>query len=442
MEMLAAAAPAHSLAHHPESMVFADPPGRVRVDPGPVANEPMPDGRRMAIEPNFRRLRAVLAVEEQGSITRGAVAMHRSAPAVTRAVLELEDELGLDLFERSRQGLRPTVAGLLVLARIRRAVEHLRAAEEEIAPASMLSHRVTHQHLHTVIALMESQTQTRAAQQLGLSQPAITRTLREIENLIGHPLFLRTPRGMQPTPRGEQLFRRAKLALAEVRAVADDIAAHVGQMQGKVAIGILPLSSTVLVPRAISLALADHPELRISVTEGTYDSQLAALRCGDVDLIVGALRGSTEDLKVETLFDDQLVVCVRAGHPLAGRPSITLADLPPQAWVMPKPGTPARDRFEQVFDRAGLPLPTHAVEACSLFTVRDLLLESDRAALVSPFQLHHELAAQTLCRLPIPLAESARTISFASRVDTEPTAAVRAFASYLRQASERMAAVR
>jgi LysR family transcriptional regulator of gallate degradation len=387
------------------------------------------------IELSLRRLRAAVAVCEHGSVARAADAVHRSAAATTRAVLELEAQFGRPLFERSRQGLRPTDIGRVALPRIARALAQLRLAEDEVAPGSLLAAKVTHQQLQVAIALAEQQTQTRAAQSLRVTQPAVTRTLRELEGLVRKPLFFRSARGMVATAQGQQLVRRAKLSLAEIDAMAEEVAAHLGRVQGRVVVGVPPLSAALLVPRAVDRLLRCQPALHVAVVEGTHEALLGGLRCGEVDLIVGALREASDEVRQTVLFDDELRVVVRPGHRLARRRSAALDELVHEPWVVPREGVPARARFERVFSDAGLPLPARRVEACSLVVVRGLLLEGDRVTMASPHQMHHELASGQLVTLPVDLGDTARPIGIAVRADAQPTRAVQSFIAQLRDTS-------
>jgi LysR family transcriptional regulator, regulator for genes of the gallate degradation pathway len=393
--------------------------------------------------PSLRQLRAALAVAERGSIVRAAASLHRSPPVVTRAVIELEQQMNLDLFERSRQGIRPTEAGRIALSRMELALNQLRLAEQEAAPGSHFAQKASFQQLSILIAVIEHTTQTQAAEVLRLSQPAVTRALRELENTVQSPLFLRMARGMIATDKGETIYRRSKLALAEISAIGEDVAAHLGRIRGRVVIGALPLASTLLVPRAINALLQQHDGLQVTVVDGSYVSLLTALQRGDLDLIVGAIRGSSSDLVQDPLFEDRLMVVARAGHPLAGRTGVTLNDLRQHPWVVQRAGTPVRACFERVFLHDGLDLPERPVEAGSPLTIRTLLLESNRLSLVSPHHMHHELQAGDLCVLDIDVTDdTARTIGVTRRADTAPTTAVNAFVAKLREVGDSLASVK
>jgi LysR family transcriptional regulator of gallate degradation len=398
-----------------------------------------------ALDPNLRRLRALLAVAEEGAIVRASATLHRSQSVVTRAVLELEQEIGAPLFERSRQGMLPTDIGRLLLHRVRRALDELRVAERDLAEAgapARFAQKLSHRQLQVLIAIADGQSETQAARRLALTQPAVNRSLRELERLIGKPLFYRMPRGMIPTTAGEALVRRAKLALAEIDRVGDDIAAHRGRLTGRIGIGTLPLCATLLVPRAIDRLLREYPDLDVTILDGSYDALLASLRCGDIDILVGALRSPPPvgDVVQERLFDDQLSIVARSDHPLAGRPSLALRELAREQWIVPRRGTPARGRFEEIFALARIPPPVHAIESGSWVTVRALLLESDRLTVISRQQMRFEEESGMLTVLRVDLPGSVRPIGVTTRRGASPSRGVELLVGQLRAVSAALAA--
>ncbi|MCK0745184.1 LysR family transcriptional regulator [Chromohalobacter nigrandesensis] len=397
--------------------------------------------------PNMRRLRAVIAVAEAGSVMRAAETLHLSQPAVTRAVRDLEKELGLALFERHRSGMLCTTAGKIVLHRFRRALQQLGDAEAALArmqPAGhseRLTQRLSHRQLTVLVAIADLHNEPQAAQRLGLTQPAVSGNLRDLENLLGVSLFLRTQRGMLATDCGALLIRYAKVALRELALVSDDLSAWQGEVRGRVVIGTLPLSSSLLVPQAVDALLRELPGLHVTILEGTYDALFESLRHGDIDILIGALRqaGTSEDTVQQRLFHDRLAVAVRRGHPLMQYASLSLSDLLDARWIAPRQGTPARVSFEQEFRSAGLAPPDVVVESGNLSTIRTLLLDSDRVTLVSPHQVFFEVQSGQLALLPIKLTGTLRPIGITTRVDDSPTHALKVLQRILLELGERMA---
>lgn len=395
----------------------------------------------------MRQLRAFAAVAQHRSVRKAADSLHLTQPAVTRAVRGLERELGLTLFDRSSRGMSTTDEGDLVQLRVRRAIEHLEGAGREMDEAAAageprarrcsLVGQVARRHLQAVIAIADHYTETAAALSLGLSQPSITLALRDLERIVGRDLFLRTSRGMVATTCGQIMVRCGKLALAEIGAIGSDLAASVGLVSGRLLVGALPLSGTVLAPRAISQLAAAHPELHVSVIESPYDALLQGLRCGDIDVMVGTLHPSPpNDMVQERLFDDVLSVVVRPGHPLAQRKRLALPDIANAEWVVPYRRTRSRNVFERAILAAGLSLPAHAIESNTVAMVRGLLRASDRLSVLSRRQALHEQRNGQLTLLPIELAGTELQIGVVMRADAIRSAGLEALLAELRALCE------
>jgi LysR family transcriptional regulator of gallate degradation len=404
----------------------------------------------IAIEPNLRRLRILLAVAASGSGHRAAEKLHLTQSSLTRAVRELARELGRPIFERTARGVAATTAGAIVIARAERALHHLQRAESEIVAsqeaatsqfrARSLAQRVTHRHLLALIAIADGHTEAAAARQLALSQPAVNLALRDLEVLTGDALFSRTPRGMIPTPYGEILIQYSKLAFAEIAAAADDVVAQAGTVSGRVVIGSLPLSGAFLVPRAVHLLLKAHPLLQVEVVDGTYRSMMQGLRNGDIDVVVGGLSTGVPENDVihEPLFEDEFVVVARRGHPLAKSKKLTVDDVAQAEWVLPRKVTPGRARLDAIMREADLNLQCSAIETNSLSVIRGLLADSDRLSIVSHHQLYFDNAGDILVSLPIALNATPVSVGLRTLMNSSPRAGVRVLLKQLREVGHQL----
>lgn len=405
------------------------------------------------LQARLRGLRAIVAVLDQGTVRAAADELHLSQPAVTRALRDVEDCLGFPLFERAARGMLPTAAGRILGERARQAFEHLTQAcacamalAPRTAPArhnpSRFAAMVGPQPLASLMAVADQGSGPRAGNHLGRSQPTIHRHLTELEHLAGLPLFQRTPRGTRLTPSGEAILRGAKLAWAEIATAQDELAAFAGRLHGSVRVAALPLSSGFLLPRALDRLLRRHPQLQITVLDGTYDALLQQLRCAEVDMIVGALRPqpAPADIAQQLLFNDRLAVIVRRQHACIGRSRLpNLAELAREPWIVPLPGTPARAVFERVFDAAGLASPQAQLQVNSPSVVRSLLLETDRIALLSPWQVDAELRSGQLMALPLALRAASRAIGVSTRRDGHLSPGALALLVELRAVAEQLA---
>jgi LysR family transcriptional regulator of gallate degradation len=380
--------------------------------------------------PNLRHLHVLSEVARHGSVSAAARRVHLSQPAVTQAVAALERELGTALFQRSAQGVAPTPAGALCIARVDRAIGQLRdgIADASRSPAAGSDplRAITTAQLEALVAVVEQGAFGRAARASGVARTTVHRAARQLERAIGARLFESTSHGVRPTREAERLARRARLAAAELAQARAEIASLAGIDRGVTVIGAMPLARSVIVPAAVLAFAVLRPRHQISILDGPYESMLDALRRARADVLVGALREAPpEDVRQEHLFDDPLAIIVRTGHPLArGRARArrlsadALASFP---WIAPRKGSPLRRHFDRLFAdaiRAPLAVP---VECNSLVAARGLLLASDRMMLLSASQVHHEIQAGQLVALPHPAGRVVRGIGLTVRADWRPT---------------------
>lgn len=377
----------------------------------------------------LKHLRVMIAVAETGSVTRAAEVLYRAQSAITRSISQLEKALGVELFERKTSGMLSTTPGNLVLFRARRIMQELLLAGGELAgksdghsfarghvPLVLLNER----RLLSFVKLVELGHMPTVAQALGISQPAVSTLIHDMETGLGVALFFRSSKGMLPTPSGEALAFRVKRALAEMRHIEADLTAFHGTTAGHVAVGALPSGRTALLPAAICDVLARHPQLSFSTLEGPFDQLAAQLRAGDIDFILGALRSDdvASDLIGEPLLDDTMALVVRAGHPLAGRQGLRLAELINEQWALSNPSAPARSPLDQSFISQGLEPPRKAVQTSDQAILRGLLLNSDMVTAISPRQFRYEINAGQLTVLDLALPDTTKVIGITRRADS------------------------
>lgn len=398
---------------------------------------------------SLRQLKACRVVADAGSITLAAEQLNRTQSAVSKAVAELEIQLGSSLFDRSAQGVEVTPKGRVFIERIRqaeaefgRAAElHARELRRPIAAHNpVFDMEISRKRLAAFLCLHETLGVVTAAERLGVTRAAVYSSLRTLEHWLDCRLFTSSSAGMAPTLLADGLATHARLALALVRHGLEDLASFEGNIRGRVVIGTLPYARTVLIPRTIDRVLQAHPGLQIATREGPYDSLERSLRNGELDLIIGATRPHDRHSAVtsENLFEDELAVICGAQHPLAQSAALGFADLLPYGWVLPVAQTPARQLFEQwVSEHSATPI-SQVVETGSLSTIRGLLLESDRLALLSRHQVYHDERAGLLKTLPLGLKGTSRPIGITQRAHTTPSPAARIFIETLRSMAQKL----
>ncbi|MEV5828134.1 LysR substrate-binding domain-containing protein [Spirillospora sp. NPDC052242] len=296
----------------------------------------------------------------------------------------------------------------------------------------LLNGRLKLRHLVLVVAIAEHGSVLRAAEHLHLAQPAVTRSLREVENILGVDLFTRGPRGVTPTLFGDAFVEHARAVLAELRRAGERISGLADGEVGTVTIGTLLAGSNVLLPRAIAALKASRPGITVIVREATFDAQVPRLLDGEIDLILGRLNPIEEQpaLRQITLYGEPVRLVARRGHPARERPGLSLADLLGYPWVLPLEQTALRRELEQVFRAEGLEPPANLVECTSVLTVRTLVRDTDMIAALP------ELVARTdaeLAPLPVPLETVRRQVGVTLPAHRAPTPSARLMLDHLRR---------
>ena len=275
------------------------------------------------------------------------------------------------------------------------------------ATLSVLSTRrirpVNHFHLKTrqltlLVRLDEERSLARAAGAAGLTQPAASKLLRQIESDFDVKLFDRHARGMAPTCYGEILIRHARLALSEFGLARDEILALKSGLSGKAAIGTVLSPGTNLVPMAVVRMKQRHPGVITSVEIGPSRTLVQKLVRGELDMVVGRVLDSTpaDELVYEPLAPDEPhAVIASAEHPLACCQELQLEQLIEQPWILPPTGSLVRDRLAEMLVQQGLSLPGNIVESQCLPVITALLQQSNMLAVLP------EEAVQSGCKAGI-----------------------------------------
>lgn len=382
---------------------------------------------------SLRHLRLVLAVQRTRSITRAAEAFHLSQPAVTTALTGLEARLGVALFDRHPSGLDPTPVGAALCLRIARALAVLDPALSELSPRLVLT--ASHAKIRAVIAVAETESFSAGARLLGIAQPTVHRAVAEMESEAGQDLFSRTAHGVIPVRPVRHLAIAAQLAFSEIEQARADISELMGREAGRVVIGAMPLSRSVLLGPAITRFRNSGRNIPVRVVEGPYSELSLGLRRGEIDFLVGALRADVDGLRQDPLLTDEMTIVCRPGHPALGQDpdARSLACWP---WIVAPEGTPARDHFHRLFvTEAGIPVSL--VETGSMELMVDLVGQTDHLGFASARQVQGVLKKGVLAQLGRPLPGTSRDIGLTFRSNWHPTlaqsdmvAAIRFVAAY------------
>ncbi|MFG5777846.1 LysR family transcriptional regulator [Comamonas sp. J-3] len=270
--------------------------------------------------------------------------------------------------------------------------------------------------LRYFVAVAEHGHVGRAAQRLGVTQPALTKGVQRLEASLGLQLFERSSRGMALTSVGGVFFERAKhvcIGLDEAVQEAEDL--HLGAI-GTIRVGVSPPFADSLVGEAFVQLLAQRPGAKARVTISLNDTLLNSLRIGELDISVNALDDiEPDDLQYRVLFDDDLCVVLREHHPLLLQRQLQLSDLATQQWALPGSQVLARRKIEARFAEGGLPAPDVVFQTDTSMTLApSVLRRTDLLGLMSRQSLRSS-AGRGLVALELSDAFWPRRIGVVSR---------------------------
>lgn len=267
-------------------------------------------------------------------------------------------------------------------------------------------------HLQLLVALDDIRHLGKVAASINVSQPAVSKTLGELERGLGLKLFERTARGVVPTTYGECLIRHARAMLSELAQARDELRGLASGSSGSIRVGVFATAALELFPRALALLNSRRPGISVLAREGTVETLLPDLLLGNLDLIVGRLpdgRGAQE-LGEKTLMEEGVNVVAGRHHPLARRKRLRWSDLKPYPWVLPPVNTLLREPLERVFEIHGIAIPANRIETLSVHVIRAYLHYTDAiAALAADVSRYYE-SLGLLAILPLELPRLVRPV--------------------------------
>ena len=276
---------------------------------------------------------------------------------------------------------------------------------DTLNPNWFLKARLKTRQLLLLIALDDHRNIHRAAEELHMTQPAASKQIKDLEEMLDVRLFDRLPRGMEPTMFGETMIRHARMALTSLALAHDDIVALKAGLAGQVEVGVIMTPAMALLPRAIAKVKQQAPMLRIGAHMEASNVLLERLQRGTLDFMIGRIleKENSAGLIYEELTEEPACAVVRVGHPLLKETALKLTDIHARAWILPPHGSILRHRFDMMFRRAGLATPVNVVDTTALLLITALLQETD-ALHVMPLEVAQYYSSLNVIRiLPIEL---------------------------------------
>ncbi|TXT36265.1 MAG: LysR family transcriptional regulator [Comamonadaceae bacterium] len=294
--------------------------------------------------------------------------------------------------------------------------------------------RLKTRQLLLLVALAEEGNIHRAAQVLNMTQPAASKLLKDLEDILGVQLFDRLPRGMRPTWYGETMIRHARAALNSLNQANDEVQAAKNGQFGQVNLGAITSPGVVLLPKTIASVKQAHPHLRITIHIESSNVLIEQLNRGTLDLMVGRLseEHGTTDLRYEAISNESVCAVARPGHPLFDRPHLSIAELLDFCWIVPQVGSVMRHKFDLMFQELDLPQLTNRVETSSLLFLTQMMQQSDMVSIMAEDVAHYYANHGMLRILPLDFPCEMEPFGFITRRDIPLSPAAQVLLSALK----------
>jgi DNA-binding transcriptional LysR family regulator len=297
--------------------------------------------------------------------------------------------------------------------------------------------RLKTRQLLLLVALAEEGNIHRASEVLNMTQPAASKLLKDLEDVLGVSLFDRLPRGMRATAYGEAMIRHARVALSSLNQAHDEVQALKAGRFGQVSVGAITTPGIMLLPQAIAQVKQTHPTLRVRLEVETSDVLMERMAQGKMDILVARLFAQHDKtaLRFEAMAEEPAVAVVRPGHPLLSVDKLTLRDLAAWGWIVPPEGSVLRHRFDLMFREEGLDAPQNLIETGALLFVTKMIAESDMVGLlagdVGRYYAQHNIVAV----LPIDLPCRMDAFGLITRTDRPLSPAARVMLAAIKTAA-------
>lgn len=279
---------------------------------------------------------------------------------------------------------------------------------------------------------------SRSATLLHISQPALSKWLKDLESDIGLLLFERHARGLRPTAHGESFLAHARQIQNDLDRARDDMSALRDGSSGRVVVGGSGAAISSVIPAAVRALLNAMPQASVDIVEDPMDRLVERLTGREIDVAVGrsSAKYHDADIATEDLYVERLHFLVRAAHPLLKQRRIHWSDVRRYRWVIWTRDIPARELLDAALAAAGQVMPKDSVQSNSALATQTLIGDSDMIAAASERAIEPYERMKVLCRLPV-LLDAHGSVAMYWRNDASHSVAVEAMLAALRAQGKR-----
>jgi LysR family transcriptional regulator, regulator of abg operon len=297
------------------------------------------------------------------------------------------------------------------------------------------------QRIEQFIAVVDTGSIRGAARQLGVTQPALSRALQQLEEELGVELLYRSGRGAKLTPAGTVFLARARVAEAELRKAADEARKTIDDGSRLLSLGLSPVGASLYLPELVLTLQRERPKTRIRILETTPSALLPLVRDEVMDLAVTQLTRIHLDagLDYRPLAEINMRVAVRPGHPILSATPCTMQALGKASWLYMTAHDSTDDIVSRSFIAHDLPVPKPALHCGSYFVALDLIASTDMVGVLPPALLRNCIQEGRLVELVLAKPLLPIHLGLYTRAGSPPTAAAKSAADHIMAMAHRMA---
>lgn len=318
--------------------------------------------------------------------------------------------------------------------------------DTDLSSGLALARRLRLQQFAIFIKVIESGSVLAASRELAMTQPAISKSIQDLEAQLGVTLFERSKKGMSLTDFGKVFESHARFMLSQLRYLAEDLGSWKSGASGHLVVGTLIAASATMLPNALGFLRRMATNVVVTVKVGANSTLYPMLLKGDVDVVLGILPEDPQvflpehkglpPLKHVALKEEGLNVVVSAQHPLAAQPVVALEQLHGLEWIVPNKESVTYRAAQQFFCTQRLPMPARLIESVSILTNLELILKWGMVALMPQSAARRFEELGLIKMLPFEHLRGGATVGYTIRADREQNAIVQNFIRALRESSK------